>query len=431
LAGWSKPCILWSNRGTINLQEDYPLKPQLIVFGEDWGALPTSTQHIIKQLRPDYRITWINSLGLRSPKASWHDLKRVCNKAARIAKQLLNKKQPPLISAIAANPNAINDEHNFSVVEPQYIPFPGNGLARRINRLLLAKLLRRHSQPASAGQPSIIWISLPNAVDALHYLAKTDLANAVVIYYCCDDFSALDGVDHQAISMLERELAQQADVIVATSPGLVSKFPEHKTHLIPHGVDTRLFYQKSARAIDLPTGKPIAGFYGSIAPWIDLDLLTQLARQMPDWNFVFIGVAKVDVSKLQALSNVFFLGERPHEQLPAYSQHWQASLLPFILNEQIMACNPLKLREYLATGRPIISVDFPQVHNYSEFIHIVDGADGFARALRESLGESNEFADLRQLKVASESWQAVAGRINNLLVAQTQVQPQPITANVH
>jgi glycosyltransferase involved in cell wall biosynthesis len=165
--------------------------------------------------------------------------------------------------------------NSFNVVEPQYLPFLGSKLARKVNRFLLYRLLKANARPFEHRTRPVIWISLPNAVDAL--------------CYCCDDFSSLDGVDHDAVSRFETELAERTGLIVETSDKLVDKFPSGKTHLIPHGVDTQLFYTPYARAADLPQGKPIAGFYGSIAPWIDLDLMYDLACSMFDWNFVFVG----------------------------------------------------------------------------------------------------------------------------------------------
>ena len=388
------------------------MKPQMIVFGEDWGGLPSSTQHIIRQMTDSYSVTWINSLGLRSPRADWHDFKRVLRKGGRLVGQLLSKSAKPQKDTRTSQP-----ENTLSVVEPRYLPFPGNPLARRINRRLLTNLLSKHAKPATTDQRPVIWVSLPNAVDALYYLEKTGLQDAVVIYYCCDDFAALSGVDHQAITLLEQELVGKAEVVVATSDALMNKFPAQKSHMVPHGVDIGLFYSPVPRAEDLPEGRPVAGFYGSIADWVDLTLLEALAKRMNEWNFVMIGQAKVDVSTLEALPNVYFLGAKPHHELPRYSQHWQASLLPFVQNGQIEACNPLKLREYLAAGKPVVATDFAMARQYAEHVSIADGVEGFAQALEATLREKPAVGELRRRRVAGESWQAVAGRIDKLIKA--------------
>jgi glycosyltransferase involved in cell wall biosynthesis len=379
------------------------MKQQLIVFGEDWGGLPSSTQHIIKQMSGQYAVTWINSLGLRTPKISWHDAKRIFNKAGRLCRQRFKPAAKQTVEVI-------------KVVEPHYLPFLDSALARWVNRILLYRLLKRLAKPATQTNRPIIWMSLPNAVDALYFLRKTGLVNAVVVYYCCDDFSALEGVDHHAVCAFENELVNRAGLIVATSDALMEKFPRSKTHLVPHGVDIRLFcHQQSQRADDLPHGKPIAGFYGSIAGWIDIALLYELAQLMPDWNFVLIGPLKVNVASLNKLNNVYFLGDKSHEALPGYVQHWQVSLLPFKLNDQIIACNSLKLREYMAAGKPIVSVDFPQVSQYSRYVEVANDAQGFAAAIAKSLNEPPETVDLRQQQVVDESWQCVAGKIDRLI----------------
>lgn len=390
------------------------MKRQLIVFGEDWGGLPSSTQHIIKQLRRDYEITWVNSLGLRTPRANWRDVKRIFVKALRMLGQLLPVKGRSSQSSAATS---ANDETEFRVMEPQYIPLLSVNLVRKINRLLLLRLMKRWTASFTEYRGAVIWVSLPNAVDALHYIEKTGLIDPVVVYYCCDDFSALHGVDHLAVTAYERELMVQADLIIATSDELVRKFPKDKTHMIPHGVDTSLFNKPAPRAIDLPTGKPIAGFYGSIAEWVDVDLMAQVAAAMPNWHFVFIGTIKVDVSTLERLSNVIFLGAKAHQDLPRYSQHWDVSLLPFQLNEQIIASNPLKLREYMAAGRAIVSIDFPQVHQYKEFIELANGAQQFVAAINRALQQPESQRQLRKQRVASESWSSVAKQINGLIQA--------------
>lgn len=392
------------------------MKRQLIVFGEDWGGLPSSTQHIIKQLSDEYSVTWINSLGLRSPKATWHDVKRVFAKAGRIVGQIFKSKSgKKQVSGGAAEQNVgLQTNDDFTVVEPRYVPILSSQLIRKLNRMLLLNLLKRCAKP-NAQERTVIWISLPNAVDALHYVEQTDLIDPVVVYYCCDDFSALDGVDHDAVAVFERELADRADFIVATSDELVAKFPKEKTHMIPHGVDTALFNIPAPRAVDLPINKPVAGFYGSIAQWIDVPLLAKVAAIMPDWHFVLIGTVKVDISPLESLDNVIFLGPKPHDHLPRYSQHWDVSMLPFILNEQIIASNPLKLREYMAAGRPIVSIDFPQVHQYGEFIELASGAQQFAAAIKRAHEQPAQLREQRQKRVVAESWHSVAGRINGLI----------------
>lgn len=363
------------------------MNQDFVVFGEDWGVHPSSTQHLIKRFILDSKVLWINSIGLRSPRLNKKDISRVFRKLQNMlgSNNLVNNTLPD----------------NLTLVQAKVIPFPGNKLARMINSQLMTKSILNSMSKMEIEQP-ILWTSLPTAVDVIGKLNET-----VSIYYCGDDFSQLTGVDHDAVTRLESELVERVDLVLAASPSLVKKFPRHKTKYLPHGVDIDLFSSPTLRAIDLPRGKPIAGFYGSIEDWVDIKLLDQSARNLKDWNFVIIGDVKTDVSLLKKRENVFFLGRKKHEDLPRYIQHWQVSLLPFKNTGQIQACNPLKLREYLAAGKPIVSTDFPAVNEYSDLIHIATSSKGFSDSIQYAEFESKYFSDQSNILNKFNHWQDI------------------------
>ena len=375
----------------------------LIVFAEDWGGLPSSTQHLIRHMAKGRKVVWVNSIGLRRPTLTWRDVKRAWRKIV-------------VSGSATATVNIIADipRDNFHIVNPRTLPAPRS----KVERTLAAKLLLRQLKPVikRAGLHSpILWTSLPTAVDIAGQLGDTSL-----VYYCGDDFSALAGVDHETVGTREQELATKADLILVASNQLAQRFPSPRTHVLPHGVDYNLFSAPTPRALDLiDDGRPIAGFYGSISAWLNIDLLAACARRLPHWHFVLIGKAVVDVSALTGLSNVTLLGERAHHELPAYSQHWTAALLPFHDNAQIRACNPLKLREYFAAGRPVISTSFPAVLPFRGLIQIADNVDAYVEALRASteLGTLPRYAPASRALVDGESWAARARATNQLLEA--------------
>ena len=127
------------------------------------------------------------------------------------------------------------------------------------------------------------------------------------------------------------------------------------------------------------------------------------------------GDIKTDISVLRPIPNISFLGSRPHYALPSYSQHWQASLLPFKDNAQIRASNPLKLREYLAAGSAIIATDFPALSKYRDLVHVVHDHMELAHALEATLKEDCSIKRIRQKRVEKESWEARANDINKLV----------------
>jgi len=372
----------------------------LLVFGEDWGAHPSSTQHIIRRLMPDHPVVWVNSIGLRRPKLNFQDVTRVLAKVKSVFRSRPTK------------PSSQDHVVGLStVISPLVIPVPRNKLERTINSFLLGPKVRKALKEASKGKP-IFWTSLPTAIDLTNCSE-----NQAVVYYCGDDFSGLAGVDHSEVAQAEKRLVERADLILASSERLVAKFPPAKTVYIPHGVDTKLFSTSMAPPADLPKERPVAGFYGSISDWLDVSLMNQVVTALPNWEFVFIGSVQTDIAALSHQPNVSFLGPRDHHSLPGYAQNWTVSLLPFKNNAQIRACNPLKLREYLSAGTPIVSTDFPALDGYRDLLTVADTADDFVHALIKSVSEPSHLKRQRQNRVAHESWDQRAQQISKLLAS--------------
>jgi glycosyltransferase involved in cell wall biosynthesis len=373
------------------------VSPDLIVFGEDFGAHPSSTQHLVRHLAEDRRVVWVNSIGLRRPTLSARDLGRVARKAA---------------AAFGPRKPARTTRAPFPVVQPLAIPMAESAAGRQLNRALIGRAVRGAAQKAGLGR-RVVWASLPSAVQALGALEEE-----AVVYYCGDDFGALAGVDHDRALRMEAELVARADLVLAASPALAARFPARKTRLLPHGVDPGLFGAPAPRPSDLPAG-PVAGFYGALAPWIDLELVAATARLLPQWRFMMIGPAQVDTAALASLPNVTLAGSRPHDALPGYAQHWTAGIIPFHDTAQIRACNPLKLREYLAAGRPVVATPFPALAPYAAGVAVAIDPAGFAAALEAARNEAPGRDTARQALVAGESWAARAaaarGWIDGLL----------------
>lgn len=372
------------------------MERDLVVFGEDWGAHPSSTQHLVRHLLADYRTLWVNSIGLRRPRLSAHDLARAFAKLRAAS----GTRTPGVAAPLP---------EGLSVVSPFAVPWPGSRLAERANHWLLGRRLRPLLAARGMTRP-ILWASLPSAVAAVGALGER-----AVIYYCGDDFGALSGVDHAPVLEMEQRLVAAADLVLAASPELARRFPAAKTHLIPHGVDVQLFGAPAPRAADLPEGR-VAGFYGSISDWLDIPILERAARALPDWTFVFVGPVRTDVTALARLTNVRFLGARPHGALPTYVQHWTVSLIPFLDTPQIRACNPLKLREYLAAGTPVAATRFPALAPYEPLVAAIDPGGDLVDAIRSAEAMAPA-ADTRRAAVAEEGWDRRAAAVASLLAA--------------
>ncbi len=369
----------------------------LVVFGEDWGRHPSSTQHLISRLAISRDVIWLNSIGLRRPRLNRSDMGRVKSKLAGMIKR-------PVEDAIPDHPVP----PRMSILSPRAVSWPGSQTADVLNRKLLSGQILAEMGRRNFDSP-IVWTSLPTALPVLYGLPK-----GPVVYYCGDDFGALVGVDHEPVLAMEQKLARRADIIFAASSALAERFPAAKTVLIPHGVDLELFQTPQPRPADLPAHDRIAGVYGSISEWIDVDAIAQTARLMPEWLFVLIGPVRTNVDALSGISNIRLLGEKPHDALPGYVQHWQVSLLPFRDTPQIRACNPLKLREYLATGNPVVSPMFRALEPYAAVIQPVEYGGNYAAAILAAASDTASNGR-RKLAVAKESWDQRAAEISAIL----------------
>lgn len=391
---------------------------QWIVFGEDWGRHPSSTQHLMKCMINQHQVFWVNSIGLRRPRLS--DGKRILEKLKQLKTATNNDFNQDLTQLVA-------EARPLGILAPVAIPYPGSDIAYVINRLLLTyqtrALLAKHKfkdEEPIIETPRILWLSLPTARCVIGALEED-----MVVYYAGDDFSALQGVDHKQVSIEEKKLVEYADIIFAASENVARQFPQDKTYLLPHGVDLNHFSKCCERPDNYPESGLIVGYYGSISCWLDFELITFLAQSRPDVTFLFIGRIEITECELFKYKNIIHLPDMPHEQLIQYAANWQVSLIPFVDNEQIRACNPLKLREYLAIGHPILSTRYPAVIPFLDCIYVADNKYQMLEQLNLALVLPSKA--LEQLKARSRkaveaaTWQARCDLVTTLLAEKLAI----------
>ena len=170
------------------------------------------------------------------------------------------------------------------------------------------------------------------------------------------------------------------------------------------------------------------GFIGSVHEWIDLELIAWLARERPSWTFLLVGHAAADVSELRSLANVHLVGAQPYPTLPQWAKAFDAAIIPYRLNRQVANANPLKLREYLATGKPVVSVHNPEIAKFAQWVRIAEGREQFLRELEQALAQdSPQAAAERIAAVANQTWDS---RVDNVLATVTQALNQRRSASL-
>lgn len=361
----------------------------ILYFGNDWHSENrTSSHHIAKRLAEQAPLLYISSPGLRAPTASGRDLSRMLRK-------LLATLKPP--TRIEGN--------LWHCTVPQ-LPFRRIPGVEPLNRWFGRWAVRRAARKAGI-QRRISWFVVPHP----GFLAGK-LDDDFCVYYCIDDYAAHPGVDAILVGRRDEELSRRADLLFVAPPALVAakQALNPNTVFSPHGVDLDLF----ARAADPATGiafgalqlpHPVVGYFGSLHEWIDFDLIAWLARQRPDWSFLLVGHAAVDADELRTLPNVHLAGAQPYRELPNWAKAFDAAIIPYRLNRQVANANPLKLREYLATGKPVVSVRNAEIEKFSDVVRIADDRESFLLALDAAVSDQSADAGARRMAaVADQSW---------------------------
>jgi glycosyltransferase involved in cell wall biosynthesis len=367
----------------------------LILSTQDWDALPTRKHHWPRMfaarghrvLFVEQQMHWVGWLA---------DLRR---QFWRPARWLRGPRPAPEASGV------------WVFTLPVVLPFFQMSAAiNRLNNWLLLPVLRWALKRAGFQRP-VLWTYTPHSAD----FAGT-VGEQLVVYECVDEFSAAKGlVRPQTIAALERDLLRKADVVIVTAPALLEskRALAREIHLVPNGVEIEHFARASRPETDVPPElarlpRPVIGFIGWIQYWVDFDLIAFAARARPEWSFVLIGptepLARVD--RVRQLSNVHFLGRKPYAQVPAYVAGFDVCMNPYILDGVAESTNPLKVYEYLASGKPVVSVDMPAAREFGDCILLARDGEEFVRALEQALaGAGDPIATARrQAAVAGHSW---------------------------
>lgn len=361
----------------------------VIYFGNDWQAENrTSSHHVAARLARRMPVLYVDSPGMRAPSASGRDFKRALRKLAaafrrprEVAPGLWHCTVPQLPFRRIPGVDRFNR-------------WFGRWAVRRARRILPARRL-------------ISWFVVPHP----GFLAGR-LGEALCVYYCIDDYAAHPGVDPALIGERDRALSQHADLLFVAPPALLEakRALNPDTVYAPHGVDVELFSRAADPATAVAPGAaglahPVVGYIGSLHEWIDLELMAWLARARPAWTFLCVGHAATDVSALAALPNVRLAGPQPYAELPHWARAFDVAIIPYRLNRQVANANPLKLREYLATGKPVVSVRNLEIEKFARWVRIADGREAFLAALDEALANDTPAAAAeRMAAVADQTW---------------------------
>jgi glycosyltransferase involved in cell wall biosynthesis len=280
----------------------------------------------------------------------------------------------------------VNVENDLWVMSPLAIPLPGNPTAATINRTVLRTTIRALRLRLGIGKFQL-WTFLPNTAPYVGTLGEE-----AAIYYCVDEWSMFSYLNREQTVAAERALLGKVDAVFAINNALADakRKVNPRTFVSPHGVDHAMFSRALAANTVEPADiaslpHPRLGFYGTLQDWVDFELIAHVARARPAWQIVLIGQQLADLSALDGLPNVHLLGQKRHDELPAYCKAFDVGLIPYRIDERMTFVNPLKLREYLSAGLPVVSTPVPEVARFSNLARVASTKEEFVAAAQVGL----------------------------------------------
>ncbi len=374
----------------------------ILCFSHDWTGDPLSKTHLMRILSRDNRILWVNAIANRAPTVSSKDLSRVVFK--------LKSFLTPVREV----------EKNIFVLNPLAVPSYSNSAIRSFNRKFLLSQVRRAMRSLKFKSPTNMVFN-PAAG-----LLAGKLGESQLIYYCVDAYTEFSGAS-KGLKEIEEDLMRKADAVIVSSEPLLENKKEFNpnTFLIRHGTDWHHFHAALDETVQIPDEvirlpRPIIGFHGLLADWVDFELIKKVAAHFSGGSVVLLGKVAVDavekIKVLKNISNVHMLGRKPYSALPAFCKSFDVALNPFLINELTLSANPLKVREYLAAGLMTVSTDIPEVRVLGDCLIGKDHQD-FIRQIEWVLKHPKPRAEI-SAAIRHESWDSRIGELRQILADQ-------------
>lgn len=373
----------------------------LVVFADDWGRHPSSCQHLIGHLFEYFDITWVNTIGTRRPSVNLATALRAVEKIRHWGKQ--NKAEDSQAKA----PRVLN---------PLMYPSFGSRYSRALNRCLIFNNLRRN---VNCIDTSTVITTIPVVADLV-----SAIPTARWIYYCVDDFSEWPGLDGQPLRDMETKLIHEVHAVVAAGDNLAQRIVQlgREPIVINHGVD--LDHWEVRKNADLPPclhglEPPFAVFWGLIDRRLDVQMLRSLGIAMERGSIVLVGPQQNPNPALRDVPRLHLVGEVPYSDLPQIAAVADTLIMPYADLPVTRAMQPLKLKEYLSTGRPVVARDLPATAEWRDAMFIANTAREFADHVLHCFaqGLSRAQAEART-RLREESWRAKAQMLKNVLIPE-------------
>jgi glycosyltransferase involved in cell wall biosynthesis len=315
--------------------------------------------------------------------------------------------------------SVVDGVHIITPIVPVSLEYPSP--VTGLSKLLWARQVRALVERAAANgdrqsQPTILWASHPLAAEFL-----TTVPDPFVCYDANDRFDRLQGWNTMSEELLrdDETLTRVADLVFTqvTAEADQRRAINRHTYVMPNCVDYDLYEEANGDGGDKPPPadlasipRPVLGYEGNIDDRLDYDLVCALAAHHPQWSIVFVGpvgpaARPAEVARLGQHANMWLLGRKSYDELPRYVQRFDVCLLPHRVAGLTESQSPLKLFDYLASGRPIVATPVAGLEGFRDHIYVAASPGEFARQVELALREdSPEKTRNRKAAAESNSW---------------------------
>jgi glycosyltransferase involved in cell wall biosynthesis len=353
--------------------------PRLVVFSDDWGRHPSSSQHLVRELLPRWKVDWVNTIGTRRPSFTMADAARAFDKARAWL-------QPRGTSAPLPE--------NLTVHSPVHWPGFGSRIERGVNARLFDARLRPLLERADA-----VVTTAPITADLA---LRTREANWT--YYCVDDLSEWPGLDAEAMRSMELDMLPAMKHVVAVSQHLVERLRGlgREARLLTHGIRLSHWKEVALRGPRERSDKPVATFWGHADTRLDVDIVLALARTC---ELRMYGPRSVLDARLEDERSMRWMGNVPFADLPAAAMDSDVLVMPYADLPVTRAMQPLKLKEYLATMLPVVATPLPANREWQDALDLEGDARAFAARVLERAFERLPTAQAAaRARLQQEGW---------------------------
>jgi glycosyltransferase involved in cell wall biosynthesis len=372
----------------------------LLVFADDWGRHPSSCQHLVRRLLDHYEVTWVNSIGTRPPRLNLSTMRRAMEKLRHWS---------------WATDGCVKLPDNLIVMNPKMWPWFSSRFDRWVNRVLLCRQLGRHLRQQAGTTLAIT--TLPIVADLMGQVPV-----AKWIYYCVDDFSEWPGLDGKALQRLEEVVIRKADSIIAVSETLQDRIARRgrRAHLLTHGVDLEFWCGRAAAPISAldKLERPFVVFWGVIDRRLDITWVKALSAQLERGTLIFCGPVSDPDPSLHNVKRCSFLGPLAFEVLPTLAKEASVLVMPYADLPVTRAIQPLKLKEYLATGKPVVIRDLPATRPWADCADVVKTCEEFCARVMQRLAGLPAGQQESRRRLEKESWDAKARQFEQWALAE-------------